>query len=119
MMSDGSATLTLRNPQSFELLGRITVHDGDGPVSGLNELECIGAHVWANVWPTDDIVRIDPGTGRVKATLRIGAFPDLPPAVRRPGNLNAIAVDPSMHDLLITGKHWLHIYCVRSPSAER
>ncbi|WP_369174444.1 glutaminyl-peptide cyclotransferase [Streptomyces sp. R28] len=48
MMSEGSATLSLRNPQSFELLGRITVRDGDGPVSGLNELECTGTDVWAN-----------------------------------------------------------------------
>ncbi|MGW3624754.1 glutaminyl-peptide cyclotransferase [Streptomyces sp. NPDC000880] len=110
MMSDGSATLSLRNPQSFELLGRIAVHDGDGPVSGLNELECTGTDVWANVWPTDDIARIDPDTGRVKATLHIGALPDLPPAARSPGNVNGIAVDPSTHDLLITGKHWPHVY---------
>ncbi|MFD3504749.1 glutaminyl-peptide cyclotransferase [Streptomyces sp. NPDC058678] len=113
MMSDGSATLSLRNPHSFELLGRITVHDSDGPVSGLNELECTGTDVWANVWPTDAIARIDPGTGRVTATLHIGALPHLPPAARRPGNVNGVAMDPSTHDLFITGKHWPHVYRVR------
>ncbi|MEV7982148.1 glutaminyl-peptide cyclotransferase [Streptomyces sp. NPDC086519] len=119
MMSDGSATLSLRDPQSFRLLGRITVHDGDGPVSGLNELECTGTDVWANVWPTEEIARIDPSTGRVKATLHIGALPDLPPAARRPGNVNGIAVDPSTHDLLLTGKYWPHVYRVRTQPAER
>ncbi|WP_234531947.1 glutaminyl-peptide cyclotransferase [Streptomyces shenzhenensis] len=119
MMSDGSATLSLRDPQSFELLGRITVHDSDGPVSGLNELECTGTDVWANVWPTEEIARIDPSTGRVTATLHIGALPDLPPAARRPGNVNGIAVDPSTHDLLITGKYWPHVYRVRTQRAER
>ncbi|MFD4032751.1 glutaminyl-peptide cyclotransferase [Streptomyces sp. NPDC058637] len=119
MMSDGSATLSLRNPESFELLGRITVHDRNGPVSGLNELECTGTDVWANVWPTGDIARIDPITGRVKATLHIGALPDLPPAARRPGNVNGIAVDTSTHDLLITGKHWPHVYRVRPQPTTR
>jgi glutaminyl-peptide cyclotransferase len=118
VMSEGSATLSLRDPDSFELLGRITVHDGDRAVTGLNELECTGTEMWANIWPTDSIARIDPDTGRVTAILRIGALPDLPPAARRPGNVNGIAVAPSSPDLLITGKNWPHVYRIRPTPAD-
>jgi glutaminyl-peptide cyclotransferase len=118
VMSDGSAILSLRDPDSFDLLGRITVHDRGRAVTGLNELECNGKDVWANIWPTDDIARIDAGTGRITAILRVGTLPDLPAAVRRPGNVNGIAVDPSSHDLLITGKYWPHVYRVRPQPAK-
>jgi glutamine cyclotransferase len=118
VMGDGSATLSLRDPDSFELLGRVTVHDGDRAVPGLNELECTGGDVWANIWPTEAIARIDPETWRVTAILRLGPLPDLPPAARRAGNVNGIAVDPSSGDLLITGKNWPHIYRVRTRPTE-
>lgn len=113
VMSDGTGTLALRDPASFRLLGRMAVHGGERTVTGLNELECAGRHLWANLWPTDDIARIDPATGRVTAYLRVGALPGVPSSERPPGRLNGIAVDPASKDLLITGKNWPHIFRVR------
>lgn len=113
VMSDGTATLSLRDPQSFQPLGRITVQDASRPLTGLNELECTSQALWANILPTDDLARIDPATGRVTSILRVDALPDLPPAVRRPGSMNGVAVDEASQDLLITGKHWPHIYRIR------
>jgi len=59
IMSDGSATLSFRNPTTFELTGQVQVHDADGPVSRLNELEFIKGDVYANIWQEDRIAVID------------------------------------------------------------
>ena len=65
LMSDGSSTIYRRDPETFDEVGRITVVDGDDPVNMLNELEYIDGQIWANIWQTDEIVIIDPATGKV------------------------------------------------------
>ena len=83
VMSDGSARLTFRDPEDFRVIGGVEVtHDG-APVARLNELECVGAAVWANVWQTDRIVRIDPQSGRVTATVDASGPARRPRAVGR------------------------------------
>ena len=62
--SDGSARLTFRDPATFAETGQVVVRAGDEEVDRLNELECVGGQVWANVWGGDEIVRIDPATGQ-------------------------------------------------------
>ena len=69
VQSDGSATLRFRNPTTFAQTGALTVTLDGKPVPQLNELECAGGQVWANVWPTTQIVRINPASGRVTATV--------------------------------------------------
>ena len=69
VQSDGSATLRFRNPTTFAQTGALTVTLDGKPVPQLNELECVGGQVWANVWPTTQIVRINPSSGRVTATV--------------------------------------------------
>ena len=70
IMSDGSDRLFFRDPETFEILDTVQVRDGGLPVSALNELEYIDGEVWANVYQTEWIVRIDPVTGEVTGWVR-------------------------------------------------
>ena len=69
VMSDGSDRLTFRDPKTFAVLGEVHVTLAGQPVHELNELECVDGAVYANVWQTDDILRIDPASGRVTAVV--------------------------------------------------
>jgi glutaminyl-peptide cyclotransferase len=104
-MSDGSNRLTFRDPQSFESIGQVAITADGQAVDRLNELECVGDRVYANVWMTDTIVRIDPATGQVEAI--IDALGLLSADERRGADvLNGIAYDPADGAFLITGKLW-------------
>ncbi len=114
--SDGSPTVTFRDPVTFEPPRRTVqaVQDGS-PLAGLNELECAddGA-IYANVWTTDTLVRIDPSDGRVTAEIDASAVRDaLPPGPRDVDVLNGIAQIPGTDRFLITGKYWPRMFEVR------
>ena len=112
VMSDGSARLTFRGPETFRPVREITVRTSGQPVDQLNELECVGPHVYANIWMTDRIVRIDPKSGEV--TALIDASNLLAPAERFGVDvLNGIAHDPATDTFLITGKLWPRMFRVR------
>ena len=113
VMSDGTAELTFRDPETFEETGRQEVRDADGrPVEQLNELECVDGQVYANVWQTDRIVRIDPDTGDVTATVDLEGL--LPEADRAQADvLNGIAAIPGTDEFLVTGKLWPKMFRVR------
>ena len=112
VMSDGSARLTFRGPETFRPVREVTVRDDGRPVEQLNELECVGPHVYANIWQTDHIVRVDPKTGAVTATIDASGL--LNPAERFGTDvLNGIAYDPSNDTFLITGKLWPKLFRVR------
>lgn len=113
IMSDGSAHLYFRDPTTFRLRRTLRVTEHGRPLRNLNELEYINGEVWANVYRTPDIVRIDPITGRVLARIE---FANLPAAADRSGHedvLNGIAYDPAHHLLFITGKFYRYIYLIR------
>jgi glutamine cyclotransferase len=112
VMSDGSDRLTFRDPASFEVLGEVAVTLEGQPQSSLNELECVDGVVWANVWTTDHIVRIDPSTGLVTGVL------DLAPLAEgrdrgRGSVLNGIAYDALAGTYLVTGKLWPELFEIR------
>lgn len=115
VMSDGSNTLTFRHPETFEVLGSVPVTRADGsPVNRLNELECIGEDVWANVWLTDRIVVIDPATGSVNAEADMAGLISPHPVLSDSNNvLNGIAYRPDTETFLITGKRWPTVFEVR------
>ncbi|HYG63401.1 MAG TPA: glutaminyl-peptide cyclotransferase, partial [Thermoanaerobaculia bacterium] len=69
VMSDGSDRLTFRDPETFAVQGQVRVTLEGRPLEQINELECVDGQVWANVWLRDQIVRIDPATGRVTAVV--------------------------------------------------
>ncbi|MDE0236889.1 MAG: glutaminyl-peptide cyclotransferase, partial [bacterium] len=115
VMSDGSNTLTFRHATTFEVMGTVPVTRADGsPVNRLNELECIGEDVWANVWLTDRIVVIDPDNGAVIAEADMAGIISPHPALTDSNDvLNGIAYRPDTGTFLITGKRWPTIFEVR------
>ncbi|MEU6268994.1 glutaminyl-peptide cyclotransferase [Saccharopolyspora shandongensis] len=112
VMSDGSDRLTFRDPATFEPVGGVDVRRGGSVVEKLNELECVGDQVWANVWGSDEILRIDPATGQVTAVVDASG---LLSSWERAGTdvLNGIAVIPGTDEFLLTGKYWPTIFRVR------
>jgi glutaminyl-peptide cyclotransferase len=112
IMSDGSSQLTFRDSATFEPIGSVPVTLEGRPVDELNELECVGDRVYANVWMTDRILRIDPATGRVDATIDASGLLN---ATDRLGAdvLNGIAYEPDDDTFLITGKMWPKLFKVR------
>jgi glutaminyl-peptide cyclotransferase len=112
VMSDGSSRLTFRDPATFEVQGGVDVTADGVPVTRLNELECVGASVYANVFLTDTIVRIDAATGLV--TAWIDAANLLAPEEEAGADvLNGIAYDERRDTFLITGKWWPKAFEVR------
>lgn len=117
VMSDGSAYLRFRDPGTFLANREVLVTRDGAPVPRLNELECVGGVVWANVWQTDTIVRIDPVTGEVTATADLSEL--LQPRPLGANVLNGIAFDDDANTFWITGKLWPTIFQVRfTPRAE-
>ncbi|MDO9337209.1 MAG: glutaminyl-peptide cyclotransferase [Caulobacter sp.] len=113
IMSDGTDELRFLDPQTLEEKGRVKVTDGGGSVFNLNEIEWIEGEVWANVWGSDWIARIDPATGKVKAWIDMTG---LLPAAERSGSedvLNGIAYDAKAGRVLVTGKLWPKVFEIR------
>jgi glutaminyl-peptide cyclotransferase len=108
VMSDGSDRLTLRDPATFAVIGgmgELKVTREGVPVERLNELECVGDSIYANVWQTDEILRIDAATGRVTGSIDASGL--LTPVERETADvLNGIAWNPETRRFWITGKDW-------------
>jgi glutamine cyclotransferase len=113
IMSDGSATLFFRDPETFRELGRVVVRDRTGPVVHLNELEYVKGEVYANIWMDDRIARIAPDTGRVVGWIDLTGL--LPQADRTEETdvLNGIAYDPQGDRLFVTGKYWPKLFEIK------
>jgi glutamine cyclotransferase len=112
IMSDGTSYLRFLDPERLEEVGRVQVLDKGRPVERLNELEWIRGQVWANVWPTPQIIRVDPKTGRVLGWIDGSALAEQEPG----GVLNGIATRQQL--LFVTGKRWNGIYQVEIRPAE-
>jgi len=110
VMSNGTPELVFRDPQSFEPVSRLVVHDGAQPVHRLNELEWVDGELWANVWLTARVAVIDPVTGRVRRWIDLSP---LVPTGENPNSVaNGIAWDSATGRLLVTGKLWPVIYVI-------
>lgn len=116
IMSDGSATLYFWDPDTFTEIGRINVFDENGPVVRLNELEYINGEIYANIWQTDRIARIDPHTGRVMGWVSLAGLLS-PDELANPSDmangvavLNGIAYDADHDRLFVTGKLWPKLF---------
>ena len=115
IVSDGSNYLTFVDASTLAAQRTVAVTDGGVPVDQLNELEWVRGEVWANVWHTNHIVRIDPATGRVVGRLDLGAL--VPPGLADPeAVLNGIAYDAAGDRLLVTGKLWPRLFEISVPS---
>jgi glutamine cyclotransferase len=114
VMSDGSNILYFLEPEMFDAVARIEVYDNEKKVDQLNELEYIDGEIWANIWQTDLIARIDPLTGKVNSYVDMAQiFPD---SKRREINadvLNGIAWDAQGGRIFVTGKRWPKLYEIK------
>lgn len=107
ILSDGSDELTFRDTQTFDVIGSVSVSLAGEPLDRLNELECVGDTVWANVWGSDRIVRIDAESGEVDGVIDLDGLLEPHPALDESrAVLNGIAYDASTDTFLVTGKHW-------------
>lgn len=120
-MSDGSHQITVRDPATFAELRRIPVTLDDEPVVRLNELECVGDAIYANVWQTDTIVKIDRSSGRVVSEIDASGLLSAEERAELPTGavLNGIAYNPDSDTFFLTGKLWPSLFEVRLVPRER
>ena len=119
IMSDGSATLRFLDPATFAVRREVEVRDGRSPLTRLNELEYVNGEVYANVYQSTWIVRIDPDSGQVRQWLDLAS---LVPKDKRGSTedvLNGIAHDPATGTLYLTGKRWPQMHSIRVDSLAR
>jgi glutaminyl-peptide cyclotransferase len=111
IMSDGTNRLFIRDPETFEELDTVDVYDGVRAIWNLNELEVVDGEIWANVWQTDRIARIDPETGQVTGWIDLTGLISERERKRHPVDvLNGIAHDPKTDRLFVTGKLWPKLF---------
>lgn len=107
VMSNGSDQIVYRDPATFDVIRTIQVRDGKDPIDNLNELEYIDGVIWANVWRTNLIARIDPETGSVIDWLDLSALAaEVSAADPNVDVLNGIAWNPETGTVFVTGKYW-------------
>jgi glutaminyl-peptide cyclotransferase len=113
IMSDGTPVLRFLDPATFRELGRVTVTAGGRPLGNLNELEWVRGEVFANVWMTDYIARIDPATGEVKGWIDLRQLSATVERRSQDDVLNGIAYDEAGDRLFVTGKNWPSLFQIR------
>ena len=113
IMSDGSPELRFWDPETLRETGRVTVTDQGRPVPRLNELEWIKGEVFANVYQTDRIARIDPSSGKVAGWIDLAGILGPADRVQPVDVLNGIAYDARGDRLFVTGKLWPKLFEIR------
>ncbi len=112
IMSDGTDELRFLDPKTLKETGRVKVTDDGRPVDQINELEFIKGEVWANIWQTDQIIRIDPKTGKVVGRLDLSGLLT-PQEAARADVLNGIAYDAKADRIFVTGKFWPWLFEIK------
>jgi len=114
-MSNGSAFIFKRDPKTFAILGSVQIMQNGEPISKLNELECVGDSIYANVWMTNNILRINKHTGKVTGVIDASGLltPEERAQTGSDGVLNGIAYDPDRDVFLVTGKLWPKLFEVK------
>jgi glutamine cyclotransferase len=111
--SDGTPILRFRNPDTFDETRPVTVRDGMTPVRDLNELEYVKGEIYANVWHSDRIARIDPRDGHVTGWIDCTGLLPESQKVDAESVLNGIAYDAKHDRLFVTGKQWPTIFEIK------
>jgi glutamine cyclotransferase len=116
--SDGTSTIHVLDPASMQERRRIEVTADGVAVDKLNELEWVDGQIYANVWMTSLIARIDPATGHVLGWIELGDLAARSGAGNEDAVANGIAYDAATHRLFVTGKLWPHLYEIRLRPAD-
>ena len=110
ILSDGTSSLRFLDPESFSIQRQVMVTFNGNPLSNINELEYINGEIWANIWQTNIIVRINPDTGVVTSFVDLTGLSDETQLGSNEAVLNGIAWDAQAGRLFLTGKHWANIF---------
>lgn len=114
IISDGTSTLYTVNPNDMKVLSTISVRDHQGPVNMLNELEMAEGFIYANVYQTNQIIKIDPASGQVIGRMTFNNLLSAQEIVPdRTDVLNGIAYDSTSKSFLITGKRWPKMFEIK------
>jgi len=114
-MSDGTPDIRIWDPETLKETGRITVTDQGVPIKYVNEMEWIKGEIWANIWTTFRIARIDPATGKVKAWIDLtGLLSDADRIAGETDVMNGIAYDANADRIFVTGKRWPKLFEIRA-----
>lgn len=113
ILSDGSDTLYLFDPQTYKPVGKLGVTLNGGPVKNINELEFIEGEIWANVWHDDVILRIDPGTGAVNSLVDLRGLRPRETMQDSEAVLNGIAYDAAAKRIFVGGKRWPSLFEIK------
>lgn len=114
IMSDGTPYLRFLDPRTFRVVRRLRVVDENGhAVENMNELEYIHGEIYANIWQTDDIVRISPGSGKVVGRIDLDGIIDKSQLSESGAVLNGIAYDAAGDRLFVTGKLWPKLFEIK------
>jgi glutaminyl-peptide cyclotransferase len=116
ILSDGTSTLRLLDPKSLGVTRRLRVTDQSGrAVENLNELEYVRGEIYANVWQTNQIIRISPRTGKVLGRIDLTGIIDKRELHGEGAVLNGIAYDAAGDRLFVTGKLWPKLFEIKVP----
>jgi glutaminyl-peptide cyclotransferase len=115
IMSDGTATLTWIDPQTYNVVKKVQVSDNENVYQNLNELEYDNGNIWANIWMTNKIVSIDAEKGNIKGIINLDNIMSVMSQNKgeRIDVLNGIALYPHSGNLLVTGKLWPKIFEIK------
>jgi glutamine cyclotransferase len=113
IMSDGTSQIRFLNPDTFEVQRVIRVQDNGHDITQLNELEYIKGEIYANIWLTDRIARIDPQSGKVLAWINLSGLLSSEDHTGSGAVLNGIAYDEASDRLFVTGKLWPKLFEIK------
>jgi glutamine cyclotransferase len=110
IMSDGTSTLHFLDPETFEEISQIEVYENGIPVTKINELEYVQGEIFANIWLTERIARIDPMTGQVTGWIDLKGILSPEDCSEKVDVLNGIAYNAKNNRFLVTGKFWPKLF---------
>jgi glutaminyl-peptide cyclotransferase len=112
-LSDGTNIIYFYEPETFTVVSKIEVYDNKEKIDSLNELEYINGEIWANIWMTDKIVRIDPQSGKVLGFIDMKGIMNDPDTDTSVKVLNGIAYDIAGNRIFVTGKNWPKLFEIK------
>lgn len=112
-LTSGGSILFRRDPETLEAVGSVQITMDGSPISEVNELECVGEHIYANVFQSTLVVKIDKGTGEVVERFEAAGLVPGPLRGDVEAVLNGIAYDPGSESFYLTGKLWPATFRVR------